>query len=102
MRYESDFIGLCLAAATLFSNCTKNMKCKNNNSACEKTVILNKELYAKTSTDNYMITSFDLTPLRIKGTKNISLSISGSKQLRTYKYYFLYQKSAIIFFWGYA
>ncbi len=134
-----------LAIITLVSSCSKNNGCKDGN--CEKTVLVNNQMYNSTSTNNYMINeaiingdcleikfgssgcdskswivelvdaaqvtepptpqrslklaltnnelcaaafsktvSFDLTPLRIKGSSKVNLLLAGYNQPLIYSY----------------
>ena len=142
---KATLAAIVITVTTLISACSKNNHCKDK--ACEKTVLLNNELYNDTKTDNYIITdasvsgdcleikfgasgcdskswivelvdadqitatltpyrslklaltnnemcaasfaktvSFDLLPLRIKGSNELILSLSGLNKTIIYKY----------------
>ena len=56
---KATIASIVITVTILISACSKNNNYKD--SACEKTVILNKDLYNNTNTDNYMITDASIS-----------------------------------------
>ena len=82
---------IAIIITTIISGCSKNNDCKDGD--CEKNVLINKQLYDNTVTNNELCAaafgktvSFNLKPLRVKGSHKISIFLSGLNNPIIYSY----------------